>query len=154
MVPKKAQHGHKTVPRRRQDGPRWLKWGQDGAKMGPTRAKMGPTWSQDGAKTGPRGRQDGPREAILSHLERPSKKGLPDRFLLDPKFVPKLVKNQTKIGSVFVAIFGSPLGLLLEPFWGQVWAQDRPKRRQDGPKRAIKSWKEAKKTIFKKVVFA
>ena len=37
---------------------------------------------------------------------------------------------------------------------GPILGPDRPKRGQDEPKRTIKSFKESKNNIFKKVVFA
>ena len=37
---------------------------------------------------------------------------------------------------------------------GPILGPDRPKRKQDEPKRAIRSFKEPKSCIFKKVVFA
>ena len=42
------------------------------------------------------------------------------------------------------------MGTILGPIFGP----DRPKRGQDEPKRAIKSFKDQKSYIFKKVVFA
>ena len=42
----------------------------------------------------------------------------------------------------------------MEPILGPILGPDRPKRGQDEPKRTIKSFKESKNCIFKKVVFA
>ena len=42
----------------------------------------------------------------------------------------------------------------MEPILGLILGPDRPKRGQDEPKRTIKSFKETKNCIFKKVVFA
>ena len=42
----------------------------------------------------------------------------------------------------------------MEPILGPILGPDRPKRGQDEPKRTIKSFKESKNSIFKKVVFA
>ena len=42
----------------------------------------------------------------------------------------------------------------MEPILGPILGPDRPKRGQDEPKRTIKSFKEPKNCIFKKVVFA
>ena len=42
----------------------------------------------------------------------------------------------------------------MEPILGPILGPDRPKRGQDEPKRTIKSFKEPKNSIFKKVVLA
>ena len=42
----------------------------------------------------------------------------------------------------------------MEPILGPILGPDRPKRGQDEPKRTIKSFKESKNSIFKKVVLA
>ena len=52
--------------------------------------------------------------------------------------------------TIFWSLFGPLLGTILGPIFGP----DRPKRGQDEPKRAIKSFKDQKSYIFKKVVFA
>ena len=52
--------------------------------------------------------------------------------------------------TTFWSLFGPLLGPILDPFWDQIG----PRRGQDEPKRAIKSFKDQKSYIFKKVVFA
>ena len=54
----------------------------------------------------------------------------------------------------FLTFFWSLFGKLLEPILGPILVPDRQKRGQDEPKRTIKSFKESKNCIFKKVVFA
>ena len=68
------------------------------------------------------------------------------RFYLksDPKMAPKIVLKLIKKMIKKLARFLPILGQLLEQFWGSVWAQDRPKRRQDEPKRCTESLKVAK----------
>ena len=52
--------------------------------------------------------------------------------------------------SFFGALFGPLLDHFWGPFWGPFWDQIGPRRGQDEPKRAIKSFKEPKSYIFKK----
>ena len=115
-------------------------------------------------------------EASQENLKRPEKapKRHPKRH---PKVVQKLVKkrsisapkNEQKktpqlikkiaLTGFFPDVFGvkkkewSNLGMFFEHFWEQFWGPilvpDRPKRGQDEPKRAIRSFKEPKSCIFK-----
>ena len=58
------------------------------------------------------------------------------------------------LGSLFWTTFWSLFGPLLGTILGPIFGPDQPKREQDEPKRAIKSFKDQQSYIFKKVVFA
>ena len=57
------------------------------------------------------------------------------------------------LGSLFWTTFWSLFGPLLGTILGPIFGPDQPKREQDEPKRAIKSFKDQQSYIFKKVVF-
>ena len=61
-----------------------------------------------------------------------------------PNTGPKLGFVLFIVGGVFLTNAWTIFEQLLGNFWGPDWAQDRPKRRQDGPKTAIKTSKVTK----------
>ena len=70
--------------------------------------------------------------------------------VLDPILKPTIRTFFNHFSTFFWSLFGK----LLEPILGPILVPDRQKRGQDEPKRTIKSFKESKNCIFKKVVFA
>ena len=54
-------------------------------------------------------------------------------------------------GSFLLTSFWTLFGPLWGPFWGPFWDQIGPRRGQDGPKRATKSFKDLKSCICKKL---
>ena len=52
-------------------------------------------------------------------------------------------------GVIFLTSFWILFGPLLGPFWGPFWDQIGPRRGEDGPKRATKSFKDPKSCICK-----
>ena len=64
--------------------------------------------------------------------------------ILLPILGPKICIFWVFFGIVFWITFWSLFGQLLGKFWGPFWDQIGPRRGQDGPKRAIKSFKEPK----------
>ena len=110
---------------------------------------MAPRWSQNGAKRAPKRAQTSQDGAQIGHLEPPRKtlkKGPWIRPVLDPKMAPNVVQKLLRIGSVLGPISGS----LLEQFWEAVWVQDRPRRRQEEPKRANQGSMKRKRRFSKK----
>ena len=55
------------------------------------------------------------------------------------------------LGVMFWTSFWRLFGPLWGPFWGPFWDQIGPRRGQDGPKRATKSFKDLKSCICKKL---
>ena len=55
------------------------------------------------------------------------------------------------MGSFFGSLFGHLLDHFWRPFWGPFWDQIGPRRGQDEPKRAIKSFKDPKSNLFKNI---
>ena len=62
---------------------------------------------------------------------------------------PKICLFFAFLGVIFWTLFWTLFGQLLGPFWGPFWDQIGPRRSQDEPKRAIKSFKVQKSYIFK-----
>ena len=123
--------------------------------MEPSGTQIVPRWDQDGAKRAPRWAKTGLDNApvlmtmaVPSHPEKPSKKGPQNRSVLDPEIAPKFVKKL--INLVFYQVLGPILESLSEEFWGPFWLQDRPRRRQEEPKRANESSKNRKRLFLKK----
>ena len=83
--------------------------------------------------------------AILAPSENLEKKGPRGRRFLGAKIGTFLVI----VGVIFWTTFLSLFGPLLGPILGPILGPDRPKRGQDEPKRAIKTFKEPKSCIFK-----
>ena len=73
--------------------------------------------------------------------------------IFEPNFGPILRPPNSILGVIFGVIFWTSFwklfGLLLEPFWGAFWEQIGPRRGEDGPKRATKSFKDPKSCICK-----
>ena len=67
-----------------------------------------------------------------------------------PNWDPKFALFPYFLGSFFGPLFGHLLDHFWSPFWGPFWDQIGPRRGQDEPKRAIKSFKDQKSYIFKK----
>ena len=102
-------------------------------------------------------------EAILSHLgailetrafkiapASCARGGAPPKLpILGPILGLKIGFKIVFLGVVFLTIFWTFFGPLLGPFWGLFWDQIGPRRSQDKPKRAIKSFKVQKSYIFK-----
>ena len=125
-------------------------WGHLGASWG----DLGPSWGYLGPSWGHLGRILG----ILSHLRAilaPScAKGCPRRLgsmspgIFDPILGtilgPKTAIFLVILGGIFWTSFLTLFGQLWGPFWGPFWDQIGPRRGQDGPKRATKSFKDLK----------
>ena len=73
---------------------------------------------------------------------------------MDPMLEPKIYTFFGNFWMILWTIFWSLFGPLLGTILGPIFGPDRPKRGQDEPKRAIKSFKDQQSYIFKKVVFA
>ena len=73
--------------------------------------------------------------------------------IFDPNFGAILGPKTGIFGVMFGSIFSINLlaffGQLLGPFWGPFWDQIGPRRGEDGPKRATKSFKDPKSCICK-----
>ena len=68
----------------------------------------------------------------------------------EPKTIQEPLKSKVPLEPVFEILFGCLLDYFRGPFWGPFWDQIGPRRGQDEPKRAIKSFKDQKSYIFKK----
>ena len=68
----------------------------------------------------------------------------------DPKTIQEPLKSRVALEPVFEILLGCLLDYFWAPFWGPFWDQIGPRRGQDEPKRAIKSFKDQKSYIFKK----
>ena len=125
-------------------------WGHLGASWG----HLGPSWGYLGRILG-----------ILSHLGAilaPScARGCPRRLgsmlltIFDPIsgsiLGPEIGSFLVILGVIFWTSFWRLFGPLWGPFWGPFWDQIGPRRGQDGPKRATKSFKDLKSCICKKL---
>ena len=114
---------------------------------------MTPRWGHTGAKRAPERAKTSQDRAQIGHLEPPRKtlkKGSPEPLRFGPQNCSKTGSKNYKNTLRFLTSFGIRFGPLLEPFWEPVWTQDRPRRRQEEPKRAHESSKKRNKLFSKK----
>ena len=69
----------------------------------------------------------------------------------DPKTIQEPFKSKVALEPVFEILLGCLLDYFWGPFWGPFWDQIGPRRGQDEPKRAIKSFKGPKSNLFKNI---
>ena len=73
----------------------------------------------------------------------------PKNSILGPFWGPKSALLGSFLRSFFRARFGPLLEHFWAPFWGPFWRLMGPRRAQDVPKRAVKSFEDTKSNIFK-----
>ena len=121
-----------------------LSWGSLGSFLGPSWGCLGSLLCALGAALGSLGALLG----SLGHLG-PIKANLGS--ILAPILGSKIYTFLVIVGLIFLITFWSLFGPLLALFWSSFWEKNGPRRGQDEPRRAVKSFKEQKICIFKNI---
>ena len=108
---------------------------------------MAPCWSPRRSQKGAKRGQDRPSWATLKDLQK-RVPGIP--LFWGPKMAPKLVKNQTKIGSVFGLISEALLGYFWDNFGGKFGRKIGPRGAKMGPRGPSRAVRKRKRLFSKK----